>query len=187
MDGFTTITSPQQPSGKSLWIDLGVYVALALFGVVLAAYGFFFLKVYLQQQQLKSMDTIIAAYGTQEQKIAEQEFFAYKKKIDDFNSLIEKQRVVSNVFAFIESHTLPNIWLTDFNMTESKNTLRLIGLTDSIEVLSRQVQVFEMNEEVDEVSIFDSQTDAEGNTNFILNLSLNPSIFAYRPLGAATP
>lgn len=164
----------------SSWIDFLFYSAFVLMMSIGLCYLIFSFKVYLQSQKINEIQNRINAYGTDEQRKAEKEVLDYKKKIDDFTAIINNRKISSNIFSFIESNTLSDVWFSGFDMSESKNKIRLSGEAENMEIFSRQVQSFEKSEDyIKEVNILGSEADATGKIKFALDLSLTPKIFNY--------
>ena len=171
---------PTELKNKSLWTEWTFYSVWFLLVVSVACYGMFFVKAYLRQQEISAIDKKIAVYGSSEQKEHEKQVFAYKKKIEDFAKIIENHTISSQVFAFIEKVTLPNVWFSNFSLSESGNQIVLSGETENLETLSRQIDAFEKNKEyVLGISVANSQVSPGGRIVFVLNLLLEPKIFNY--------
>ena len=158
-----------------------VYYLVLIIATTLAfAYGVLTFKVYFYETKIKEIDGKIAVYSTPQEKAHEKQVFDYKKKIDDFAAIINSHKITTNVFSFIEDYTLPRVWFSSFNMSETTNEVRVAGETENMETLSRQFKALETaNEYVKHISVLSSQVDNAGKVSFILNLFLQPSIFAY--------
>src|SRR3989344_388213 len=133
----------QLKNNKSQIVNIVFYVAIILLIVAVFCYGIFIVKIYLQSQQIAKLDAKIAVFGTSQQKAAEQQVFDYKSKIGDYTALINSHRISLNAFNFIEGKTLPNVWFTNFDMSEVKNTINVLGQAQDMETLSNQVNIFE--------------------------------------------
>jgi len=165
---------------ESSWIDFALYFAFAFLLVVIISSLALEFKVYMQKQKVSDMDKVISAYDTDDNKKAEKEVLDYKKKIGDFNSIIVDRKISSNVFSFIESNTLPKVWFLNFDMSESKNNIKLSGETDNMVIFSRQLGVFENSDRyVKSVNILSSEVQSNGKVRFILDIYLDPNIFNY--------
>ncbi len=179
---FTSLYKAKDTQAR--WVDIVFYAASLMLVIAIFCYCIFAIKIYFQNQSLAAMDEKIALYGTQEQKATEQAVMDYKKKIDDFAIILDKHTITSNVFAFIEKNTLPNIWFSNFDMSSTINEIRLSGEADTAETLSRQVKLFEDSKEyVRNISVLNTQIGASGKIVFTLDLFVNAKIFEY----VATP
>ncbi len=188
-NGFNHNTQLPSPlKSRSFWINVVFYFFLALLLVSILLYAFFVLRVYLQKKKISEIDDKIATYGTKEQKANEKQVLDYKKKIDDFAIIINNHRISSNIFGFVEDKTLPSVWFSNFDMSESSNEIRLTGEAESMETLSRQVKTFEESKDyVKSISVLSSQTESDKKIRFILNLILDPKIFNYNNAVSLTP
>lgn len=165
---------------ESLWMNVAFYFFCALLVVLIFSYYILSLKVYFQNQRVNDLNNRMAVYGLSQQKMDEKKVLDYKKKIDDFSLIISNHKISSNMFSFIEKNTLPDVWFSDFDMSQSSNEIKLSGEAKNMETLSRQIQVFERNQDyVKNINILNFQTEPSGKINFILNFSLNPKIFVY--------
>jgi hypothetical protein len=169
-------------------MDVIFYLVLALFIAAIFCYGVFAVKISLQHQQINAVEKSMEAYGTPQQRVAEMEVITYKKKIDDFATLLAAHRITSNVFSFIEENTVPNVWFTNFSMLETQNEVDISGQTDTLATLSHQVSVFEKNQSyVRDISIFTFQNLSQGKIAFTLKIFFNPNIFNYYSNGFFGP
>jgi len=165
---------------KSSLTDVIFYFFSALLAAVVFFYLIFTFKVYLQNKRIDEINNKITIFPTEEQKRQEKEIFDYKKKIDDFAVIINIHKISSNVFGFIEKKTLPNVWFSNFDMSESTNDIRLSGEAENMESLSRQIKVFEESKDyVKNIYLSNYQLDLTGRVRFSLTLYLNPEVFTY--------
>ena len=157
------------------------YCFFAVLITIIASYLMFEYKGYLLRAKIKEVDAKIALYGTEEQKDQEKEVLDYKKRIDNFATIMNGHHLASNVFAFIEQNTLPNVWFSGFNMAQTTGEIRLSGEAENMEALSRQGEVFEKNKDyVKSITVLSSQAQASGKVKFILTLSLEGNIFLWK-------
>ena len=77
--------------------------------------------------------------GTDQQKEQETEVIDYRKKINDFTDLLKNHEFASNVFAFMQAQTMPNVWFKQFSLDEKNNAVQLSGEADDMDAFSRQV------------------------------------------------
>ena len=170
----------QLKNKESIWMNTAFYMAITLLVAVVFSYGIFSFKVSLENQKIVEVDNRIATYGTEQQKIAERSVFEYKKKIDDFAVLVASHKISSNVLTFVEEKTLPNVWFSNFSMSDSTNILKLTGEAENMEVFGRQVGVFEQNQDyIKNISVLDSQLDSNGKAKFSISFFLEPKVFNY--------
>ncbi len=164
---------------RKWWIAVVFYAVIAIFLVTLTCYAIFAFKAYVYNKKISELNDKIASYSTPDEKSAEQKVSDYKKKIDDFATIIGNHKISSNIFSFIETTTLPNVWFSSFTLSESDNEIRMVGEAENMEALSKQFNVFESSKDyVQNISVLNSQSSQSGRISFILNVSLNPKIFS---------
>lgn len=183
------LTIPSYLKNRDWWIEGLFYLVLSALLVVVFFYGTVAIKVYFYGKKLDELNDKIAAYSSPQEKSYEKEVFSYKAKIEDFTAIVASHKISSNVFAFVEDNTLANVWFSSFSMSEISNEMRLTGEAESMEVLSRQFEIFENSKDyVKSISVFNSQMESSGRVVFVLNVFLDPNIFTkYVPAGAKTP
>lgn len=164
---------------ESLLAKYSFVVSLVLLVIVFFCYFLFSSKIYLQKKQIFTIKNDAAQYATDEQKNYDKKFANYKKKIDDFTTLINAHAVSSNIFTLLEEKTLLDVWFYNFSLSKSINELRLSGEAKDAETFSRQVQAFEKSGYITSVRVLDSRISESGKSIFILNLSLDPKVFKY--------
>jgi hypothetical protein len=164
---------------KAWWIDALFYLALALLLATLFCYGIFLIQAALTQQAIKKETLALQTVGTQDQKSQETTVIGYRKKLNDFSTLIKNHEFAANIFAFMEDQAEPYVWFQQFILDQKDMTVQLFGQTDTADDLSRQVNAFEQNDDVSKVSLLNSKIGSNGKTNFNLTLVLNKQIFQY--------
>jgi len=162
---------------KTLLLDAVLYFITAVFLALIICYFIFSIKISLQQKEIKKIEEQIVTTVGAEQKTAEDEVFKYQKKIGDFSSLLDSHKLSSNLFEFFQRSTYPKVWYSDFNVNPKEGEVRLVGDTDDLVVLARQIAVFEESEFVKEITALNFGLSPEGKINFNLGLSLDPKIF----------
>ncbi len=166
---------------RSFWLNIAFYLFLSIFVISVLLYAFFLVQSWRYKQKINELDEKQAVYGTKEQKAAEKKALDYKKKIDDFVVIVNSHKISSAIFGFVESVTLPDVWFSNFDMSQSNSEIRLTGESNSMETFSRQVQAFEQStDHVKSITVLSSQAEASNRITFIINLVLNPNIFNYK-------
>jgi len=175
-------------SKEPLLVDFTFYLAWAAVITAVFCYSIFSFKASLLSKKVNDLDSKIAGYGTQEQKQAESEYVYYKQRIDAFSQAVVQHKISSNLFAFIEEHTVPTVWFSSFVMAGNSDTVRLSGQADTMAAVSRQVAAFEESKQyIKTVQVLDSKTDSKTKqATFTMTLVLDPSIFNYRSPSTST-
>lgn len=165
-------------------ITIIFYLVCFLLALVAFAYVIFVLQISFANQQIVQLDKKIATYNAPQYKADEKKVLAYKKKIDDFTTIIDHHNISSNVFSFMEQNTLPNVWFFSTSVLETKQEIDLVGEAQDMDTFSRQIKIFEESQDyVSSIKVLNSQVAEQGKVKFALNLSLNPNIFHYYPAG----
>lgn len=166
---------------KSFVIDILLQIMITLFIGVVFCYLMLFLKTYLQSQRVSAIENLTASLNTNHQKIVEEKVLGYQQKVNEFSSLISKQKLSSHIFSFIEEHTLSEVWFSSFDMTESNSKISLLGEAENMEAFSRQIQTFEKSNAITKVAVLNSENLSSG-IRFSIELYFAPDIFSYMPM-----
>ncbi|MBI3631617.1 MAG: hypothetical protein HY219_02005 [Candidatus Staskawiczbacteria bacterium] len=166
---------------KLWWVDVVFYFVISSLIATILCYLIFAIKIYDQKKKIEDFRVSLATVGTDEQKDMEKQIFDYQKKISDYSPLIKEHRVFSNIFAYLEKNTLPNVWFSRFNMEGKDANIILSGETENSEIFSRQISIFEASEYLTKITVLGSMLGDQNKTNFNLVLSLDPKIFSFAP------
>jgi len=164
---------------QSLLGDVLLHCAVALLVVLLFSYGLLTFKIRLQTQQVKVVDNSAASTNVIQEKEDEKKVATYQKKIEQYKGLFAEHTAIVALFDFVEKNTLPSVWFSNFDFSGSANTMTLSGEAETMEVLSRQVQVFEQAQYISATNILNSEFDPSGKVRFILGFSFKDNVFTY--------
>ena len=164
---------------KIWWMDVIFYFAISLLAATVFCYLIFLVKNGMTRSDIKNEILALQTVGTNSQREQEKNVVNYQKKVNDFIKLFKNHEFASNVFAFMEKQTMPNIWFKQFVLDEKNRGVQLSGEADSMDALSRQVANFERNEYVKRVGALNSSLGGSARVEFNFNLSLDPKIFSY--------
>lgn len=164
---------------KVWWLDVIFYFVMSLLIATLFCYLIFIAKNIIQKNQIKSIESDLQSVGTQDQTEQEKEVLLYKQKINSFTELIKNHEFVSNVFAFLEEQTQPNVWFTNFSLDGKNAKVQLSGMAEDMDTFSRQTFSFETNEYVKDLGTINSSLGQMGEVNFNFGLSLDNKILSY--------
>ena len=166
---------------KLWWVDVVFYFIISSLIATIACYFIFVAKIYSQKIGIKKFEESLATVGTDEQKDMEKQTFEKQEKINDYIPLIKNHRISSNIFAFLEQNTLPNVWFLRFSMGGKDANITLSGEAESVKVFSKQVSIFEENEYLTKVAVLSSSLGRQNRINFNLVISLDPKILTFMP------
>jgi hypothetical protein len=164
---------------KFWWMDVIFYFVISLLVATILCYLIFLLKDYLQRQEIVSVTAALETVGTDQQKEQEQKVIKYQKKIADYVKLLENHQFASNVFAFFQKITFPDIWFDRFSLAKKGATVELTGEAEGNDAFSRQVELMEKNPYVKNLNVLGTSLDQPGRITFNLDVALDPKIFNY--------
>lgn len=164
---------------KFWWMDVIFYFVISLLVATVFCWMIFLVKNNFQREDIKKETAALETVGTTQQKDYEKSVINYRNKIADFTTLFSNHQFASNVFAFMQTETLPNIWFKQFSLDEKNNAVQLSGESDNMDAFSRQVAVFEKNKYVANVGALSSSLGSSARVDFNINLALDQSIFNY--------
>ncbi len=164
---------------KFWWMDVIFYFVMSLLVATVLCYVIFLTKNNLQREDIKKETIALQGVGTERQKEGEKEVIGYQKKISDFSNLLNNHEFASNVFAFMQSQAMQNIWFKQFSLDKKKKSVQLSGESDDMDAFSRQVATFEKNKYVKSIGTLNSSIGNSARIEFDINLLLDQSIFSY--------
>jgi hypothetical protein len=164
---------------KFWWMDVIFYFVISLFVATLLCYGIFLIENSRQKQKISEKIEALKTVGTEDQIARENWVILYQKKISDFTNIFENHEFASNIFAFMQMETIPNVWFRQFGLDRKGGSVQLTGESDDLASLSRQVANFEKNEYVKNMGGITSSVGDGSKINFSFNLAMNPKIFDY--------
>lgn len=160
-------------------MDVIFYFVISLLIATVFCYLIFLTKNNFQRKDIEKEIAALQTVGTYQQKEYAKEVINYQKKINDFASLLENHGFASNVFAFMEAQTMPNVWFKKFDLDKKNNGVQLSGESDDMDSFSRQVAVFEKNKYVKNIGTLNSSLGKFARVAFNIDLALDQNIFSY--------
>ncbi len=164
------------------------YFVISLLIATLFCWLIFLVKNNMVKSDIKKEAVKLQGVGTNQQKEYEQIVIGYQKKIGDFAGLLKSHEFASNVFAFMEKQTMPNIWFKQFGLDEKNNGVQLSGEADSMDAFSRQVTVLESESNkkyIKNIGNLNTSLGDSARIQFSMDIMLDQSIFDY--LSSASP
>jgi len=176
---------PRPPERVPFWQNLIILVAIAI--LIIVIFGYFILGSLQKKadQQLGELKNKIAQTETLERKELKTNLLIKKKKIDDFSLIMNKHRLASPFFLFIEKVTHPKVWFSDINLDLTKGSIGLSGSTENFITLGQQVTILKtidesikgiIGQKIFEVDLSKISTEKGGKVGFTINLFLNPKV-----------
>lgn len=174
---FSTIF--QLRTKRFWWTDVIFYFVISLLIATVLCYLIFLTKNSFQRDDIKKETVALETVGTEQQKDYEKEVLNYQSKINDFSNLLKNHEFASNVFAFMQSQVIPNVWFKQFSLDKKRNGVQLSGESDDLNALSRQVAIFEKNKYVKSIGTLNSSLGESARVEFSIGLVLDQNIFSY--------
>lgn len=175
----------QLKTKKFWWMDIIFYFVVSSLIATVLCYLIFLGKNGLQREDIKKEMEALQTVGTPQQKEEEKYVINYQRKINDFANLLKNHEFASNVFAFMEEQTMPNIWFKQFALDEKNNTVQLSGESDNMSAFSMQVASLEKNKYVKSIGTLNSSLGESAKIGFNIDLKLNEDIFSYLSIPAS--
>jgi hypothetical protein len=142
-------------------------------------YLVFLLENDIQRKAIQEQEQKLLTVGTELQKDQEKVVVEYRSKINDFTKLIENHEFASNVFAFMQAQTMPNVWFQNFSLDAKGSSVQLTGEANDLDALSRQVASLEKNKYIKNLGTVSSLLGESARVQFNLSLALQKNIFSY--------
>ena len=161
------------------WMEVIFYFVISLFVATVLCYFIFLIKDGIQRKEIQDETVKLQNEGTDSQRQEEAQVINYQKKISAFTGLFQNHEFASNVFAFLQTETMPDVWFKQFTLDRKSSSVQLSGEAEDMDGLSRQVADFEKNEYVKSVGSINSSLGDSARVEFSFNLVLDPKIFNY--------
>ena len=164
------------------WMDVILYFVISLLIATVFCYVIFLIKDGIQVKDIQEKIIALRTVGTESQKAQEKEVIGYQTKINDFSGLLNNHTFASNVFAFLESQTIPNVWYKQFSFDKKSNGVQVSGESDDLDSVSRQMAVFENADNkkyVKSVGNVNTLLGEGAKVEFNTSLVLSQNVFNY--------
>lgn len=146
----------------------------------------FFGLNYYNKIQNKELETL----NSQFQKIRnsfpvndEEKIALFEKKIINLDKLLKNHIYFSNVLAFLERVTHPQVYYTSLDYTADKNSLILEGIARNQQILSEAINGFvNDSQDVKMVILRDMKVNNDKTVQFHVELILQPQLVKYQSL-----
>ena len=160
-------------------MDVMFYLVISLLISAVFCYLVFLVKNGMTAAEIQKETIKLYGVGTVDQKQQEKEVINYQGKIVDFTNLLNNRGFASNVFTFIQSQTMPNVWFESFSFDENTYTVQLSGEADNMDAYSGQVAALEGNKYVKDLGFLNPATGQSARIKFSLGITLDKNIFGY--------
>ena len=177
--------SPRSPrawqSEAGSWLfNLGLLVFI---GSLVLAGGLFVYKNSLAKSQATWADQVKSQEDDLRPDLLSQ-LINLSHELSATRGLLANHTFTSNVFAFLESITLPHVQFTNFTFSAQNVKIDLAAVADSFQTVADQVQILESNPQVEKVDFGGLNRSQQGKVNFRMTITVKPSLLR---LAALTP
>lgn len=135
--------------------------------------------IYYKQYVVKEKDILIQEIKKREGEFDQNlinEWARTAEAIDLAKQVLEKHRYVSNVFAFVQKNTLPDVRYAKFEFDAEGKKITLGAEAKNYTALAQQRQIFIKNPAISSVAIGNLNLDKSGKVLFSVDLIFNPSL-----------
>jgi hypothetical protein len=164
---------------KFWWMDVIFYLVISLLIASVFCWIIFIVKNNIQRGEIKTETDKLQVINNDQQKGYEADVINYQKKISDFTGIFQNHEFASNIFAFMQAQTMPNVWFNQFNLDEKNSSVQLSGESSDMDAFSVQVAALEKNKYVKSLGTLDSLLGKSARVKFDMNLTLDQNIFSY--------
>lgn len=159
------------------WQNFLFYFSVILLIISISSYFGFGYLLDKNKVIFEGLEETLKREKTPEESALEDKVLGYQKKINTFSQLISEHFYGSEVFSLIEKLCHPQVWFSQFGFNFPEYSLMLSGNSDSFSVVGQQLLLFEKESLIKEVNLSQLNLGKEGKIDFIINLSLDPTIF----------
>lgn len=106
-----------------------------------------------------------------------------RDQVDGFASLLASHKFSSNFFGnfesktgILEKDTHPKVSFLEMNLDAAANTAILSGVTESLEIVGQQVNLFQNDRMVKSVKLSKADINKDGKIEFTLNIVFDPGL-----------
>lgn len=174
---------PKEAAKLPLWQNILFYFSIGLVLSILAAYGVLYHFTKRADDDAKKIEEAIQQGKTPQVLSLEDQMRSFKGLVDDFASLIVNHKFSSNFFGnfesktgILEKDTHPKVSFLEMNLDAAANTVTLAGVTESLEIVGQQVDLFQNDKMVESVKLSKAAINKDGKIEFTLNIAINPGL-----------
>lgn len=168
---------PKEKIKTSSIINILFLSSLTLLIILGGSYAFLKFKTSSTQAEIRDADDQIIKIKKERDNDTERYVFDTQKRIKDFSEILEKHKITSNFFAFVDKTSYEKVKFLELGLdTETKN-VSLKGETENFDTLGKQILNLKNNDFVKGLDISNISLNKEGKINFTVNFSLDSEIF----------
>lgn len=166
-------------TGKFWWLDVLLYLVLAFLISSVISYFILVSKTSSQKRYISEIENRIAETGTEQQLRVEDIVFKYEDRINKFYELFKNHKNPSNILAFIEHYTIPDVWFNEITVDSNSFEIRLKGYSKDMVFLSQQMDIFKKDANTEDIKLLRAQASERGGIRFELGFSFKDDLITY--------
>lgn len=160
--------------------SLVFYLALVVFLIITTALGGLFL---LNRAQKEARQALVGEVKEKENNLKGgilNQIFTLEQRLKNLRSLLSGHVFPSNVFTFLEKNTLPEVRFLNMVFDAEARKLDMSGEASSFSVVSRQVNIFERDPQVERVEFGGLSSSGANLAGFKLTIMFKKSFLLLR-------
>jgi len=162
-----------------IWQRILFYFSVFLLIAVTASYFALSFFIKKSEQSKKILEEKIENARTPQMISIEKEVLDYQRKIEKVFPLLSQHIMNTKFFEFLESKTHPKVFFSQVSLDSKSAIVTLGGNTESFVTLEQQLIIFRKEPRIEGITLGNFSISKEGEVNFELTLSLDPSIFNF--------
>ncbi|TFB07953.1 hypothetical protein E3V08_05930 [Candidatus Atribacteria bacterium MT.SAG.1] len=152
-------------------------LSLMLLIILGGSYVFLRFKNYSTQSGIKNANNQIIEIKAEKDNNTERYVFNAQKKIKDFSEILEKHKITSNFFTFIDKISYEKVKFLELSLNTKTKNVSLRGETENFDTLGKQILSLKKSDFVKGLNISNISLNKEGQVSFTVNFSLDSKIF----------
>lgn len=160
--------------------SLVFYLVLVAFLIITAAFGGLFL---LNRAQKEAQQTLVEEVKEKEKNLKGgilDQIFTLEQRLKNLRTLLSRHVFPSNVFGFLEKNTLPEVRFLNMVFDAQAQKLDMSGEASSFSAISKQVNVFERDPQVERVEFGGLSSSGANLAGFKLTIMFKKSFLLLR-------
>ncbi len=178
---------PKEAAKLPLWQNTLFYFSIGLVFAMLAGYGVLYQFTKNAIKDFENIKKAIEQARTAQIIELESRLNSYEEKTEDFSSILNNHKMVSNFFGdfvkktgFLEINTHPKVFFSEMKFDTAKEMVTLSGQTEDFKTIGQQISLFEkeeLREIVKSVQLSEVKINKDGKAEFSLIISFYPKLF----------
>ncbi len=127
---------------------------------------------YLNNQN-KQIDNKLNEIASSIDETERENLIVFYSQIFNLKEIMKNHKYPSKIFSLLEANTLSRVYYTDLSWLSDKDILSLKGMAGDLNYLSKQLEIFQNNKNVNYVNLIDLKL-LNDRINFEIEVGLRP-------------